>query len=231
MFLSGTDLVNSEGGKCWNAGGTIDLPDLVDQIRRDFSDFDRLKSECGGLQTLLRNHSSIFVVRGKAVRFLSPEELSVDYWRSSEAKRRKKGGKPAGQHDKVRDCWFFAHHPNGCPLKADSCRYIHNPPSVLADTINQLWWWNCWYLLSGLFSSIQNWYRQLNSSTFCPLPTNEIFKPIILLKVDKESAADDGVNLLTIIYAHNVNWHGSYTRKVFSFIIVSSHPNGLLSNR
>jgi len=134
MFISGTD-----GGKGWNAGGTIELPDLVDQIRRDFSDFDRLKSECGGLQTLLKNHSSIFIVRGKTVRFRSPEELSIDYWRTSESKRRKKGGKPTGQHDKVRDCWFFAHHPDGCPLNADSCRYVHNnSPSVSTDTVNQL---------------------------------------------------------------------------------------------
>nr|CAG4643282.1 EOG090X07W1 [Ilyocryptus agilis] len=44
----------------WNPGGTVELPELVTILRRDFKDFDQLKNECGGIQTLLRNHSHIY---------------------------------------------------------------------------------------------------------------------------------------------------------------------------
>lgn len=116
----------------WNCGGEINLTDLVEMLSRDFKDFHRLKSECGGIQTLLRNHSHIFVVQNKSVRFRSPQELSVDEWRSqqnhSKAKRKRPSDSTTRKDVKTRSCWFFVHHPDGCPLDRDSCRYIHPDP-------------------------------------------------------------------------------------------------------
>jgi tRNASer (uridine44-2'-O)-methyltransferase len=37
----------------WNRGGEIKFTDLVTLVRQDFKDYDQLKSECGGIQTLL----------------------------------------------------------------------------------------------------------------------------------------------------------------------------------
>lgn len=95
----------------------------MQQLAKDFADFGRLKSECGGIQTLLRNHSHIFVVREKAVRFRNAEELSVEQW-TAESSKKKKGMKADGIK-KAKACWFFSHHPDGCPLDANSCRYLH----------------------------------------------------------------------------------------------------------
>lgn len=116
----------------WNRGGEINLTDLVELLSKDFKDFHRLKSECGGIQTLLRNHSHIFVVQNKSVRFRSPQELSVDEWRNQQNHSKAKRKRPSDSHSrkdvKSRACWFFVHHPDGCPQDQDSCRYIHSNP-------------------------------------------------------------------------------------------------------
>ena len=117
---------SKEPGIKWNPGRSINLSDLVKQISEQFTDFHRLKSECGGFQTLLRNHSHIFVVQNKCVRFRSPGELSADEWRK-EQKSGKKRTKNAAK--RARECWFFSHHPDGCPLDAVSCRYVHSLPA------------------------------------------------------------------------------------------------------
>jgi len=49
-------------GKAWRAGGQMTMAEVVELFDRDL--LHNLKSECGGLQTLLRNHCHIF--QGKA---------------------------------------------------------------------------------------------------------------------------------------------------------------------
>lgn len=112
----------------WNHGGEINLTDLVEMISKDFKNFHLLKSECGGIQTLLRNHSHIFVVQNKAVRFRSPTELSAQEWRNQQSSSKsRKTKRIATNHSEVKrkECWFFHHHPDGCPLENDLCRYVH----------------------------------------------------------------------------------------------------------
>ncbi|KAI9562599.1 hypothetical protein GHT06_010053 [Daphnia sinensis] len=112
----------------WNQGGEINLTDLVTLVSQEFKDLRRLKNECGGIQTLLRNHSHIFVVQNKCVRFRSPQEISVDEWRSQQknpATRKPRLAASACAITKRKPCWFFANHPDGCPLTQDSCRYVH----------------------------------------------------------------------------------------------------------
>ena len=46
----------------WNRGGAVQLSDLCASLDRDI--LKQLKKECGGVQTLLRNHWQLFV--GKA---------------------------------------------------------------------------------------------------------------------------------------------------------------------
>lgn len=117
----------------WNCGGEINLTDLVSVLSKDFKDFHRLKSECGGIQTLLRNHSHIFVVQNKAVRFRSPQELSVHEWRNQQnhpkVKKQRQDNKIGSKNIKNKICWFFVNHPDGCPLEMNVCRYLHSKPT------------------------------------------------------------------------------------------------------
>nr|CAG4646338.1 EOG090X07W1 [Macrothrix elegans] len=115
----------------WNSGGIIPLPELVELLGREFKEFHRLKNECGGIQTLLRNHSHIFVVENKSVRFRSPTELSSSEWRNSHklfkvSAKRKLAPDATTPAKKTKLCWFYKNHPNGCPLTSDTCRYLHS---------------------------------------------------------------------------------------------------------
>lgn len=113
----------------WNPGGEVNLTDLVTLVSQEFKDFSRLKNECGGIQTLLRNHSHIFIVQGKCVRFRSPKELSMDEWRiqqkNPKAIRKLRSTTRPTVNTKTKACWFLANHPDGCPMTQESCRYLH----------------------------------------------------------------------------------------------------------
>ena len=136
LLAAGSSHQSPDSASGWNPGGTVEFPALVEALHRDFKDFDRLKKECGGLQTLLKNHSHIFVVQGKAVRFRSPEELSSSQWRSQKKKKKARFSTEESNAPKLknRPCWFFAFHPNGCPLDDDSCRYVHLPTPPAKET-------------------------------------------------------------------------------------------------
>lgn len=50
---------NCEGGQ-WNLGGSIEICDAVKLL--DTSTKELMKHECGGLQTLLRNHHQVHIL-------------------------------------------------------------------------------------------------------------------------------------------------------------------------
>ncbi|CAG2162991.1 unnamed protein product [Oppiella nova] len=74
-----------------------------------------MKSQCGGIQTLLRNNKHIFEVSGGIIGFTRPKPIDVTT----------NGTTDTDKHLKSKRCWFFHSHPNGCPLPATQCRYIH----------------------------------------------------------------------------------------------------------
>ncbi|KAG0415294.1 hypothetical protein HPB47_007524 [Ixodes persulcatus] len=100
----------------WNRGGVMHLRDLVQLLTE--KDLQTLKSQCGGLQTLIRNHRHIFLVQKGLVSLNVP---------STETRRRiqSKSGPASKCPPRKKQCWFFAHHPQGCPLTADSCHFLH----------------------------------------------------------------------------------------------------------
>lgn len=89
----------------WNAGGCVGLPDLVKLIEDE--DLKELKSECGGLQTLLKNNHYVFLVQKGTVKLRVPVVNSR-------------------KNVKTRGCWFYENHPNGCLLDDESCSYLHS---------------------------------------------------------------------------------------------------------
>lgn len=101
-------------GATWNAGGQIEIGEVVKLIPREM--LQQLRNECGGLQTLLKNHSNIFHVAQGKVQFRIPG--TVD-----RRKRRRKSGKAPLR--KVKPCWFHKNHPDGCPALESDCDFQH----------------------------------------------------------------------------------------------------------
>ncbi|KRT85599.1 hypothetical protein AMK59_2716 [Oryctes borbonicus] len=89
----------------WNRGGEISFNEIISSI--DKNDLKQLKSNCGGLQTLLRNHRYIFEVANGSVKIRVPKKLT----------------ELAKYKDKP--CWFLKNHPDGCPNSSEQCAYNH----------------------------------------------------------------------------------------------------------
>ncbi|KAM4709696.1 putative tRNA (uracil-O(2)-)-methyltransferase [Discoglossus pictus] len=106
--------------KVWNTGRCLTLREVAEDLDRET--LQRLKNECGGLQTLLRNNHQVFEVINSrvSVRDWSKETISATSKRKPEAKR-----KLSQDVIKTRLCWFFINHPDGCPRAADACPYAH----------------------------------------------------------------------------------------------------------
>eukprot|EP01135_Chromosphaera_perkinsii_P002555 Nk52_evm71s224 gene=Nk52_evmTU71s224 len=102
----------------WRAGGVVKLSELSKLFSS--ADLKRLKSECGGLQTLLRNQHQVFLVKAGAAQLRD--------WRK-EDQRPKRTNKEAPL--KVKICWFYEHHPDGCPLSRDECPFAHGEEDLL----------------------------------------------------------------------------------------------------
>lgn len=92
------------------------LPDLVKLVEKD--DLLQLKKECGGFQTLLKNHSHIFEVYEGTVGFRN-------YSHPPNARTTKKTTTKKRLITQ-RQCWFNANHPDGCPVPESLCKYTHN---------------------------------------------------------------------------------------------------------
>ncbi|XP_050670321.1 probable tRNA (uracil-O(2)-)-methyltransferase isoform X1 [Leptidea sinapis] len=97
----------------WSPGREVEIQELIKLIPKD--KLKMLKSECGGLQTLLKNNHHIFKVVNGTVTFRYPKTIS-------EVKENLKN-KHVNTH--VRPCWFHINHPQGCPLDDNVCSFLH----------------------------------------------------------------------------------------------------------
>ncbi|XP_020847928.1 putative tRNA (uracil-O(2)-)-methyltransferase isoform X1 [Phascolarctos cinereus] len=104
--------------KTWNRGGSLSLAEVANRLDRET--LQRLKRECGGLQTLLKNNHQVFEVVNGRVYIRDWREEKNAKKKQPEAKRRL-----SSEAFKTRLCWFFMHHPNGCSLTSQSCSYAH----------------------------------------------------------------------------------------------------------
>lgn len=101
----------------WNCGAVVEISLLAKIIPQET--LKMLKNECGGLQTLLRNHHHIFLVQSGKVEFRVPRkktESESTVW-------------------KTKPCWFDHNHPNKCPLPDAHCSFIHGAEETA--TINR----------------------------------------------------------------------------------------------
>ena len=112
--LSDQSLVDINGRQ-WNQGSSLPLPHIVQRLANEGVDLAPLKQECGGLQTLIRNHHYIFVTEKGNVRLKIPGQ---------DVKR--KASKSDGAASlKTKPCWHFVNHPDSCPLSDRDCGWIH----------------------------------------------------------------------------------------------------------
>ncbi|XP_036273064.1 probable tRNA (uracil-O(2)-)-methyltransferase isoform X1 [Pipistrellus kuhlii] len=109
--------------RTWNPGASLSLAEVAGELDRET--LRRLKRECGGLQTLLRNSHQVFAVLNGRVRFRDWREEKLQEEKQPEAKRRL-----LSTAFKTRLCWFFSHHPDGCALPADRCPFAHGPAEL-----------------------------------------------------------------------------------------------------
>jgi tRNASer (uridine44-2'-O)-methyltransferase len=120
-------LAEETAGGPWRRGSSLALGEVVAALGQAGVQLSRLKAECGGLQTLLRNHHSVFLVAGGRVRIRVPGEDPAPARRGAKAKEEE-----VHKHHKTRPCWHHTSHPDGCPLPADRCSWLHpegGPPS------------------------------------------------------------------------------------------------------
>lgn len=102
-------------GETWNAGRQINIGEVAKLIAPEM--LQQLRNECGGLQTLLKNHSHIFYVAQGKVQFRIPGSSVV-----GKKRKRRNNGAPAR---KVKPCWFYKNHPDGCPALEIDCDFQH----------------------------------------------------------------------------------------------------------
>lgn len=102
----------------WNIGKTVEINELVQLIPKEKLSF--LKSECGGIQTLLKNNHNIFKVQSGKVTLQYPKKIDEVI-----SKPRKRKYKHTTPKIKQKPCWFFYNHPQGCPLSDTVCSYLH----------------------------------------------------------------------------------------------------------
>uniref|UniRef100_A0A8C3KUC4 tRNA (uracil-O(2)-)-methyltransferase n=1 Tax=Chrysolophus pictus TaxID=9089 RepID=A0A8C3KUC4_CHRPC len=111
---------NTHGGNknTWNQGESLSLKEVAEHLNKET--LKRLKSEYGGLQTLLKNNHQVFEVLDGRVH--------IRDWRKEKPSRKTKSEVKrclSAEAFKTRLCWFFIHHPDGCSLPSESCPYAH----------------------------------------------------------------------------------------------------------
>ncbi|NXO04582.1 TRM44 methyltransferase, partial [Rhinopomastus cyanomelas] len=104
--------------KTWNQGESLVLKEVAEHLNKET--LKRLKSEYGGLQTLLKNNHQVFEVLNGRVHIR-------DWRKEKQSKKTKPEVKQrlSAEAFKTRLCWFFIHHPDGCSMPSESCPYAH----------------------------------------------------------------------------------------------------------
>lgn len=108
MLLDNTERTNNT----WMSGRQLTMREIVQSLTKE--ELSGIKSECGGIKTLLRNKHEIFQFCGNdRIGIRMPKAIPTIHCSS----------KP--QTIKKRSCFFKQHHPQSCPLEESDCSFIH----------------------------------------------------------------------------------------------------------
>ena len=107
---SGSEFLERFDKRRWNAGRVVGLGEVAALF--DKCTLARLKRECGGLKTLLRNCHQLFLTFGR-------DRVRVRVWRAGDGEQAK------AAKTKSKPCLFERVHPDGCLLRGDECPFMH----------------------------------------------------------------------------------------------------------
>ncbi|CAF0878614.1 unnamed protein product [Brachionus calyciflorus] len=108
--------LNKYDGSKWNSGRTSHLSDIASLF--DKTQLSKIKSECGGIKTLLKNYQQLFVFEKDFIRI---RNQIID---TNSNNKRKKTDKKI--YVKTKPCLFYLYHPNGCILDEKECLFLHD---------------------------------------------------------------------------------------------------------
>lgn len=107
LLLSSKNVITKSNGEEWNRGTSLSILSICQNLSQD--DLKKLKNECGGVQTLLKNHRYLFFVEKGIVKLRLPYKISE-----------------VGDKYRTKPCWYFRNHDKGCLLSSEECAYMHN---------------------------------------------------------------------------------------------------------
>ncbi|XP_016940007.4 probable tRNA (uracil-O(2)-)-methyltransferase [Drosophila suzukii] len=92
--------------------GRLPMREIAQSLTKE--ELSGIKSECGGIKTLLRNKHEVFeFCGGDLIGIRTPKPMSNGPLLRSRVTTKK------------RSCFFKLHHPLGCPLEDAECSFIH----------------------------------------------------------------------------------------------------------
>ncbi|XP_031573877.1 probable tRNA (uracil-O(2)-)-methyltransferase isoform X2 [Actinia tenebrosa] len=118
----------------WNRGRSLKLPDVAKLF--DNETLKKMKNECGGIQTLLRNHRHIFQVVGGVVQLRDwrKETPGPKLTPNADVEFLKRRFDALGNTSM---CWFHFNHPDGCTLLTEQCPYAHSEDELVVRPTTQ----------------------------------------------------------------------------------------------
>lgn len=113
-LLGEENFLDKYDGSKWNAGRSTHISEIVSLFEKEH--FAKIKSECGGIKTLLKNYHQLFICQGNMVRI---RNVISDKFIENDKKNNRK------IYAKTKPCLFFMYHPNGCILNEKDCTFLH----------------------------------------------------------------------------------------------------------
>lgn len=111
-MLLGNITTDATSDASWAMGHLLTMRDIAQGLSKE--ELCGIKSECGGIKTLIRNKHEVFEFCGNdriGIRLPKSVALTGIYGNL--------------QKTKTRPCFFKLHHPQGCPLEDSECSFIH----------------------------------------------------------------------------------------------------------
>ncbi|XP_030559221.1 probable tRNA (uracil-O(2)-)-methyltransferase [Drosophila novamexicana] len=112
MLLANANTTSNPMDNDWLPGQQLTMRDIAQGLTK--AELSGIKSECGGIKTLLRNKHEVFEFCGEdRIRIRKPKAVAATESTGKQVTTKK------------RPCFFKLHHPQGCPLKDSECSFIH----------------------------------------------------------------------------------------------------------
>ena len=104
-------IILKNDNKIWHVGGKVNINEIIKLF--DANILIKLKQECGGIKTLIKNYNQLFEIVDKDCI-----KLRIEHVDNSKNKDKLK-------FLKTKKCLFEIYHPDGCLLDSNTCCFIH----------------------------------------------------------------------------------------------------------